>query len=65
MNIKFETMVAKQEKLMQYEKMIKGLKLFFDYATIDEMKLYRQLGKKKHDRFRKAWELLKQFPDEV
>jgi hypothetical protein len=41
-------------KEKEYEEIIKSLKLYFDYATIDEIKLYRQLGKQKYKRYHEA-----------
>tara|TARA_R110002110_G_scaffold194259_4_gene403050 strand:- start:1476 stop:1697 length:222 start_codon:yes stop_codon:yes gene_type:complete len=54
------------KKIVVQNKMITGLKLYFDIATIDELSLYRDLGKLKYERHKKAVNLMfNTYPDET
>jgi hypothetical protein len=54
------------KKIVVQNKMITGLKLYFDIATINELNLYRDLGKLKYERHKKAVNLMfNTYPDEA
>lgn len=54
MNTEFNTMVKKQEEIENLKSCIRGLKIFFDYASIDMLKFHRQHGKKSYKKFDEA-----------
>tara|TARA_R110000751_G_scaffold138050_1_gene241645 strand:+ start:292 stop:486 length:195 start_codon:yes stop_codon:yes gene_type:complete len=61
----FETMVKKQEQIDQLQRCIKGLKIYFDYATIDITKMVVEQSYKKVKQFTDAQQwMFNNFNDE-